>query len=213
MKEIDFYELNYELGMQKALSSDEPVIDRQIKVLKELTGREFEEKKVKQIASCRCKDIFIVYEDGKVLKNFEPYESKKVEGIFNASRDFYYVIYEDNTIGSLYSEDEVNLKGKYDKILFDENFLLALKGKELVVLARVWSGVDDDEVSVLTVYDGVSDVQLLHNWEPGSGIGDGMMETDMKIKVGDKWLTMWGTPIMHSKGKCDCAHCESKAEK
>ncbi|MDO4526600.1 MAG: hypothetical protein Q4B87_00705 [Candidatus Saccharibacteria bacterium] len=194
-KNIDFYELNYELGMQNFLSSEEPVINRQIKVLEDLTGRKFGKKGIKQIASCKMKDIYIVYENGKVLKNFEPYETKKVEGIFEAAPDFYYVIYKDNTVGSLYPEDEPTLSGKYDKILFDRNFLLLLRGDELLVQA--WAFPGEEEVSILTVYTGVSDMELIHTWEEvGREASDEMIDTNVKIKVGDKWLTIVGVPML-----------------
>lgn len=212
MKKIDFYELNYELSMQRASADKRPVIDRQVEVLEKLVGEKFAKNGVKQIVSCKMRDIFIVYEDGKVLKNFQSYESRGVEGIFNAGRNFYYVIYKDNTVDALYDENGAVLKGKYDKILFNENFLLLLKKNELVVLSWVWSGIEDvnEEMSVIAVYDGVSDVQLSYS-DPAPG--DEMMDTDIKIKVGGEWLTMRGAPMMHSKGKCDCAHCESKTEK
>ncbi len=197
-KEVDFYELNYELGIQNFLVSDVPVINRRIKVLEDLTGEKFERKGIKQIVSCKMKDIFIVYEDGEVLKNFEPYETDKVEGIFEASPDFYYVIYKNNVVEPLYPEDEGALSGKYDKILFDRNFLLLLKGEELVVQAWVFS--NDAEVSTSTIYDGVSDVRLVHTWEEaGREAGDEMMETNVEMKVGEKWLTMVGTPMLHVK--------------
>ena len=198
MKKFKFYDLNYELSWVR-----HKPIEEQADVLAKVTGAKFDQKGIKQIVSCKMRDIFIVYEDGRVLKNFEPFEETDIDGIFEASSDTYYVIYKSGAVDSLYSCDEATLHGRYDKVLFDECFLLLLKGTSLIVLSWVWGETrEGDEISVFSSFDGVEDAKLIHPWEKdGKEPSEPMVETEIKMKIGGKWLTMAGAPMEHMKGQ------------
>ena len=45
-------------------------------------------------------------------------------------------------------------------------------------------------------------MKLVHTWEEsGRDASDEMMDTNVEIKVGDKWLTMTSAPMIHTKSE------------
>lgn len=162
-------------------------------------GEEFERTGVKQILVNPFGEIYIIYEDGRMLRDFKPYE-ENVDGIFAVDSSTAYLIFKDSAVEPLYwhKEAAVMSRDKYDKVVFDDYFLGLLKADHLILITVAW-GMGQADTSVISLYSNVKDMELDHTDSRGQQIiGDIMIETKLHIKTKGGEIVLNGTPMVNN---------------
>ena len=149
-KEEEYFKIRYRLSTAKS-------INEQIEIIEETFNKQYKFKeKIKQIYIGIFQDLFILYKNGDLYKNDKIYATNVV-AIWENSY-LCYIVFNNNSIECISSNENYIYKRKYDKIIFNDYYIAFLKNKILTVINI--SMYDEPDVNYYNSFYNVDDISF-----------------------------------------------------
>lgn len=150
--EKQYKKIRYELCFAKS-------IDEKKKIIKENYEQNvFLKKGIKQIYLGSFGNLYVLYEDGTLYQDNEIY-AKNVSTIWETNSYVSFLIFEDYSLEYLSNSNECYHNVKYDKIIYNDNYIGLLKDKELEVI----SILEESDSNYHAFFSNVDDISLGSN--------------------------------------------------